>query len=112
MRICFFLGDIQGNGGISRVTWILANRLCTDNEVYVLANWKNNAKKYIYKESVHLSCLFDEHKSNLERLIPLIKGVKRFVKDNCIDVLICAGEIYFPICVIATKNTNTKLICW
>ncbi len=112
-KICFFLGDIQGNGGISRVTWILGNALSRYSyDIHVLANWKNNHIRYSYPESVKTSVLFEKQESNYKRFIPLIKKIKKYITENKIDILICAGEIYYPICVFAVKHTGTKLICW
>ena len=35
MKICFLLGGFQGNGGIGRVTSILVNQLCQDNDLEI-----------------------------------------------------------------------------
>lgn len=111
-KIGIFLGDIHGNGGISRVTWIIANRLNAFYHVYILSSFQNKSEKYSYAEDITVEFLFQEQRPVHTRFLQLTKGVRDFIRRNKIDILICAGTIYYPPCVLAVKGTGTRLICW
>lgn len=111
-KICFFLGDVHGAGGISRVTWIIANKLCSQYGVYILAAFRNPVTKYKYRDGVWVDYLFDTRMSVHKRLFSLIKRIRNYIQKNKIEVLICAGEIYYIPCALALMGLKTKLVCW
>lgn len=111
-RVGILLGDAQGNGGIGRVTWILANRLCENYDIYILSDFHNPKIKYDYDHRIHFSYLTDNMTSVHKRILSVAKGIKKFIKENKIDVFICAGAIYFPPATLAVKGTHAKFICW
>lgn len=111
-RLGIFLGDIQGNGGISRVTWILANKLNAYYDLHILSSIQSKDEKYRYADNIKIEFLFREQKPVHTRFLQLTKGIRSFIKRNEIDILICAGEIYYPPCVLAVRGTGTKLVCW
>lgn len=111
-RIGIFLGDVHENGGINRVTWILANRLNAYYEMYILSSIQNKTERYRYAEDIKIEFLFQEQKPVRTRFFQMTRGIRSFLKKNRIDILICAGEIFFPPCVLAVKGTGTKLVCW
>ena len=111
-KIGIFLGNTQGTGGISRVTWILANELRAFYEIYILSGVRSQESTYRYAEDIAVEFLFREQKPVHTRFLRLTKGIHGFVKRNKIDILICAGTIYFPSCVLAVRGTAAKLICW
>lgn len=111
-KLGIFLGDIQGNGGISRVTWILANKLNAYYDLHILSSIQSEDEKYRYAGNIKPEFLFQEQKPVHTRFLQLTKGIRSFINQNEIDILICAGEIYYPSCVLAVKGTGTKLVCW
>ena len=111
-KVGILLGDAQGNGGISRVTWILSNRLCENYDIYILSDYHNPKIKYDYNPRIHISYLTENMTSVHRRILSCTKGIKKFIKENRIDVLICAGAIYFPPATLAVKRTHAKFICW
>lgn len=111
-KIGIFLGNTQGTGGISRVTWILANELNAFYEIYILSGVRSREITYRYPEDIAVEFLFQEQRPVHTRFPRLTKGIHEFVRRNRIDILICAGTIYFPSCVLAVKGTAAKLICW
>ncbi|MCZ2442801.1 MAG: glycosyltransferase family 4 protein [Flavobacteriales bacterium] len=111
-RVGILLGDAQGNGGIGRVTWILSNRLCENFDIYILSDFHNPKIKYDYDQRIHFSYLTDNMTSVHKRILSVAKGIKKFIKENKIDVFICAGAIYFPPATLAVKGTHAKFICW
>lgn len=116
MNICFLLGGFTENGGIGRVTSILANSLC-NNENYTIhtLSYFNNKKENLYylEGKICKSYLFTEP-------INMTKGIlrggifklRRYLTENHIDVLIACGALYYPISVLGCKGLNTKCICW
>lgn len=111
-KIGIFLGDVQGNGGIGRVTWIIANKLNAYYELHVLSAVRSRAKKYFYSEDVPIEYLFDSAGAVHSRFFKLTEGIRTFVYKNQLDVLICAGAIYYPACVVAIRFSPVRLICW
>lgn len=111
-NICFFLGNDQGKGGISRVTWILANKLSKEYSIHVLSDWHTDDKRYKYNKEVRVSHIFNEQRSVHKKFIPLVKKIHDYIKINNIDILVGASAIYFPACCMAVKGTKTKLVIW
>lgn len=111
-NIGIFLGDIQGNGGISRVTWIIANKLCKYYSLSILSSFHSKENRYKYADDISVEFLFEEQKPVHTRFIQLTNGIRNFVKKKNLDVLICAGAIYYPPCALAVKGTRTKFVCW
>lgn len=111
-NICFFLGNDQGKGGISRVTWILANKLSKEYSVHVLSDWHTDDKRYEYAKDVEVSHIFDEQRSVHKKFFSLVKNIRTYIKNNDIDILVGASAIYFPACCMAVRGTNTKLVIW
>lgn len=116
MKVCFFLGGFYQNGGIGRVTSILANRLAEENNIEVLTlGYFNPHKADIYEisPSIYKSFFMDSYQSMAKLL--LFGGEKRlrkFLCDNDVDVLIACGALFFPISTRACKGIKTKCICW
>lgn len=111
-NIGIFLGDVHGNGGISRVTWIIGNKINSFCNLFILSNYHNKSVRYKYSEDVKIEYLFEDRKPVHTRFLRTTKGIYDFIKRNKIEVLICAGAIFYPPCVLALKGTSVKLICW
>lgn len=111
-KIGIFLGNIQGSGGISRVTWILANKLNAFYEIHILSSIQSTGEEYRYADDIAVEFLFQEQRPVHTRFLRLTRGIHDFVKRNSLDILICAGTIYYPSCALAAKGTDVKLICW
>lgn len=116
MNICFLLGGFTGNGGIGRVTSVLANKLCNEENLNIFTLSFFNTKKenlYSINTKIKQGFLF-EHPVNMTKGI-LSGGVfklRKYLKDNHIDILIACGALYFPISVWSCKGTKTKCFCW
>jgi len=116
MRVCFFLGGLTGAGGIGRVTSVLANALVLkpDVEVYVLS-FADTHKPVLYEldKNIHTYTLFPSPISMKKAFLYNVTGkLKKYLKDNKIDVLVACGSLYFPAVVMACKHIRTKAICW
>ena len=116
MRICFFLGGFIGAGGIGRVTSVLSNALAKneDHEIYTLS-YSLPQKPAVYQ--------LDENVRQ-DFLLPTAVGMKnailqgavgklvQYLKQNKIEVLIACGSLFYPLAIMACKQTRTKCICW
>lgn len=116
MNICFMLGGFYKNGGIGRVTSIIANFLSEEENinVYTLSYVKYD-KSYLYHIDQRI---IDDHFLNKPQNMGVsilrggIKKLKRYLRKNNIDVLVACGALFFPICTLACKNEKCKCICW
>jgi len=116
MNVCFLLGGFTQNGGIGRVTSILANNLVDEEEYNIFTlSFFNTQKKNLYflKNEIIQNFLF-EKSINMKNALMLgaVSKMKRFLKLNKIDIVIACGALYFPISVFSCKYLNTKTICW
>ena len=113
-NICFFLGGFYQNGGIGRITSMIANDLTNEFNVTALC-YCNTKQPNIYtllpavKQVYYL-----ESYSNMTKHLVMggVSRLKRFLVDNEIDVLIACGALFYPISVLACKGINTKCVCW
>lgn len=116
-NICFLLGGFEGNGGIARVTSILLNELeknddfnlytisyCKSNEP-ILCNLPQNMVQYYLMDEFH-----DIFAAVLKEKI--IYKIHEFLIQNSIDIIIACGALYFPISIMASLRTRTKVYCW
>ena len=107
-RICFFLGGFYQNGGIGRITSMIANDLIKTKDYEVIALCYCDTKQpNIYDLSSEIRQLyFLGTYSNMTKQLILggIGRLRRFLVDNNIDVLIACGALFYPISVVACKG--------
>lgn len=116
MRICFLLGGLTANGGIGRVTTMLANQLAQveENDLFILSYYRSDAPiLYPVDTAVKLDYILDKRESMISFLLRGGESVlKRYLHHNKIDLLVACGALFFPLAVRAAKKVNTKCICW
>lgn len=116
MNICFFLGGFHQNGGIGRVTSMLANSLAESGDYHITALCYFDPKLpniYEVSDEIDQKFFLSAYSSMSKQLLSRGAGrLRRFLKDNDIDVLIACGALFYPISVIACKGIKTKCICW
>lgn len=116
-RVCFLLGGFQGNGGIGRVTSILANNLCKDEnyEIHTISYF-HDERPQLYKTSpmVKNHVLYTSKCSMTKAILfkHAIKKVKTIIDNEKIDVLIACGALYYPLAVLSCRKSGTMCICW
>ena len=116
MNICFFLGGFYQNGGIGRVTSMLANEMakCGRYNIATLCYCNQNLPN-IYEISPEIKQqFFLQAYSSMAKEIILggVKRLKDYLTENEIDVLIACGALFYPISVLACEGLKTKCICW
>lgn len=116
MNICFFLGGFHQNGGIGRVTAMLSSALAESDDINIMALCYCDPKlpnMYEVSSKIDQKFFIQNYSSMAKQMVfGGIKRLKKFLKDNEIDVLIACGALYYPISVLACKNLRTKCICW
>ena len=117
MKICFLLGGFQGNGGIGRVTSILVNQLCQDNDLEIhTISYLQDQRPMLYdiEPAVHTHVLYIAPCSMTKAMIfnHAIKKVRAILQEEEIDFLIACGALYYPLGIIACKGIKTRSICW
>ncbi len=116
-KICFLLGGFQGNGGIGRVTSILANELSQNKnfEVHTISYFQDkrpmlyNINFMIKQHALFSTCLSMTRAIVCEHAI---KNVREILNREKIDILIACGALFYPIGILSCKKTDTKCICW
>lgn len=117
MRVCFLLGKIATNGGIGRVTSILANELAKDPDFKInllCYSDQHFESTYPIAENIQLDYLMPVHCSMAKAMLfkNAVGRLKKYLKENKIDVIIAAGVVYYPVAILAAKAAKAKCICW
>lgn len=115
-NICFLNGDMSRSGGTERVTAIIANELSKIDEfnVHILSTSNSsNTSFFELNEGVsHNRILADENINFKKQYVNVVKGIRKYIKVNDIDVLIDVDVICDLFSIPATRFTKTKLISW
>ena len=115
-NICFLNGDMSRSGGTERVTAIIANELSKIDEfnVHILSiSNSSNTSFFELNEGVsHNRILADENINFKKQYVNVVKGIRKYIKVNDIDVLIDVDVICDLFSIPATRFTKTKLISW
>lgn len=116
-KIVFLLGGFQSNGGIGRVTSIVANALCEreNMSVHTISYCQTN-KPLLYNLSkkIHQHTLFSTSTSMVKAMLlkNAIGKVRKILLEENIDVLVAAGALFYPLAIQAVRGTNCKCYCW
>lgn len=113
MNVCFLLGGFY-SGGIGRVVSILANRLVDEPNLIVHAVTLRPAEKteiYSLDSDVKRSYLITKKGSVKKILFSASRELRKYIKENDIDVVVACGNVFYPIALLA-KVKKVKIICW
>lgn len=114
LNVCFFSGDITRSGGTERVSSLVAKQLVKneDMEICVLSLWEENKHVFFALHSeVHRYTLFD-NPVNGKNILKYIMRIKKFVKEQQIDILVDIDGILDIYSIPAVKGTKCKIISW
>lgn len=116
MKVCFLLGGLTSNGGIGRVTSVLANQLAERKNIdCCLLSYYDSKKEnqYIISEKVEQKFLLPTYCGMTKCLLQGgHKKLRKFLQDHVIDIIVACGVLFFPISVRAVKGTGIRCICW
>lgn len=111
MKICFLEGDMSRRGGTERMTAIIANELCKDNEVWIISLRLADDDIY-YQLNNKIVHHVLRPAAGYTGIIKQIKEIHDFIKMKKIDSVINVdtGMGYYGI--MASKGTKAKVITW
>lgn len=115
IRVCFFSGDITRSGGTEHVALQLANRL-SENSAYNICFLSLTEQEEVPFYSI--SQKIKRYKLNKKWIkpglgyIPLIGKLKRFLKEEKIDIIIDIDIVLDVLSLSAVRGTNTKVVSW
>lgn len=105
MKVGYFVNDISDSGGVERIVSLKANYLVEQGIEVVIFSW--NIKKEIFyplHKDIKIINLNKKYYSNfvIKQLVKIFKFfyLKRYVKNNNLDILITTG---FPIDILFLK---------
>lgn len=113
-NVCFLIGNLNDSGGTERVTSLIANKLCEDNRynIFILSLWEGQKPFFSLNANIKTYSLYNIKPSFKKQLFPTIKKIRKFVKDNKIDILIDVDSILCVFTVPALMSLNINHICW
>lgn len=104
----------MGNGGIGRVVSILSNSFIHTHQLYMVVMDKWDRDKFVYKLPEEVEGVGWNSPPSMVKIL-LHGGIgrlRRFLKENEIDIVIGCGALYFPLVVLASNGTNARNVCW
>ena len=114
-RICFFSGDVTRNGGTERVSITIANELAKEKDFQVcflsLVEQEANPRYEIAPE-IKRHALGKKWLSPGPAYLPLIPKVRKFLKQEEIDLIIDIDVVLDVLSVPAAKGLKTKVLSW
>lgn len=117
LNICFLSGDMSRTGGTERVLSIIANELSKQKNkfnIYILSITNENNTSYfrLEKEIKNDRILKSKDVNFKKQYFQVVKGIRHYIKENNIDILIDVEVIASLFSIPATRFTKTKLISW
>tara|TARA_R110001583_G_scaffold87032_1_gene227026 strand:+ start:1301 stop:2407 length:1107 start_codon:yes stop_codon:yes gene_type:complete len=114
-RIAFLLGSTSSNGGIERVTSIIADKL-TEKElakVYAIGYQpRKNEQVYKWNERVTFYDLLTNWESMKTGIFKAIPRLRKFLNHNNIDVLVVCGHRFCSLGGLSSLGIPTRMIYW
>tara|TARA_R110000737_G_scaffold353145_2_gene402608 strand:- start:1524 stop:2645 length:1122 start_codon:yes stop_codon:yes gene_type:complete len=114
-KIAFLLGNTSTNGGIERVTSILSDELTEKGfaKIYAIGFQPKECEPvYEWNKKITIFDLLVKRESMKTGIFKAIIRLRRYLKNNNIDILVACGHRYAPLAGLATVGTNTKMIYW
>jgi glycosyltransferase involved in cell wall biosynthesis len=112
-NICFFSGDISRSGGTEKVACQIISGLIDKFDVSVLSLTESSQEIFFsLPDTVKRTALFQNNPSGFKQYISIVRKIRKYVKENKIDILVDIDSILDMFSVSALLNTNVKLISW
>lgn len=112
-RICFFLGSANLSGGTERVATIIANGLAeAGHNVSILSLSNGNNPFFDINPKISIHQIFCNKVSFKINYFIAIYRLRRFLKNNNIDVLIDVESMLALYAIPAVIGTGIRHICW
>ncbi|PSW25651.1 glycosyltransferase family 4 protein [Photobacterium phosphoreum] len=111
-KLCFFCGSLNSSGGTERVSTIIGNKLSDKYEVFFLSLCCGDNPYFELNDNIKVDYLFEHKVSFIKNIFPAILKLRRYVKENNIDVLINVESLLCLFSVPALTFLDVKNICW
>ena len=117
LNICFLSGDMSRTGGTERVLSIIANELSKQKNkfnIHILSITNENNTSYFNLENeIKNDRILKSKDVNFKKqYFQVVNGIRHYIKENNIDILIDVEVIASLFSIPATRFTKTKLISW
>lgn len=117
LNICFLSGDMSRTGGTERVLSIIANELSKQKNkfnIHVLSiTNENNTSYFSLEKEIKSDRILKSKDVNFKKqYFEVVKGIRHYIKENNIDILIDVEIMASLFSILATRFTKTKLISW
>lgn len=110
-KVCFVGFSLFSIGGAQRVTIRLANDLCEKYETHLLSICEiENKNNYFVNEKLKVTTLGMPCDMQARSSLKLFFKVKKFLKENKIDIVFIAGSLPVPLMVILKPFINSKIV--
>jgi len=110
--VCFLTGTLNAFAGAERMTAVIANALAGRGyRVFVLSLW-DRASEFPLHEGVEHHALFEERPSFKRMYFSTVLGIRRFVREQGIDVLIEVDTMLTLFTLPATFGMKVRRIAW
>jgi len=110
--ICFLTGTLNAFAGAERMTAVIANALAERGyRVFVLSLWDRASVFPLHPHVVH-DALFESRPSFKRQYLSTVAGIRRFVRQHGIDVLIEVDTMLTLFTLPATAGLNVRRIAW
>jgi len=110
--VCFLTGTLNAFAGAERMTAVIANALAERGyRVFVLSLW-DRASVFPLHEGVEHHALFEERPSFKRMYFSTVFGIRRFVREHGIDVLIEVDTMLTLFTLPATFGMKVRRIAW
>lgn len=114
-KICFFSGDITRNGGTERVSILIANELKRQGnyEIFFLSlTEQKNEPFFSLEKGIQRFSLGDKWIQPGPGYLPVIRKLRRFLKEHKMDILIDIDIVLDILSLPASKGMGIKVISW
>ncbi|HCD24380.1 MAG TPA: hypothetical protein DEQ72_03540 [Lachnospiraceae bacterium] len=114
-KICFFSGDITRSGGTERVAIQLANALRKDHTYEICFLSLTEQRKtpfYPLHPEISREHLGERWIKPGPGYLPLVGKLRKFLKEQQIDVIIDIDIVLDALAIPATRGTRTKVVSW
>ncbi|WP_186424858.1 glycosyltransferase family 4 protein [Cupriavidus metallidurans] len=110
--ICFLTGTLNAFAGAERMTAVIANALAERGyRVFVLSLW-DRTSVFPLHESVQHHALFEQRPSFKRAYVSTVLGIRHFVREHGIDVLIEVDTMLTLFTLPATSGMRVRRIAW
>lgn len=110
--VCFLTGTLNAFAGAERMTAVIANALAERGyRVHILSLW-DRASVFPLHADVQHHALFEHRPSFKTAYLSTVLGIRRFVREHGIDVLIEVDTMLALFTVPATVRMNVRRIAW